>query len=94
VVNAAVHESETVGWTDDRIDRQIEDRAVVNRHVRQITAVPLPCSGEIVFDSSENDLQIALRAGELLSIATGAGTILPAPARDFLAPARYGHAGT
>lgn len=65
MVDAAVHEPEAVGRTDDSIDGQVEDGSAMNRHVRQITTVPLPRIGEVVFNSSENDIQSALIDVEL-----------------------------
>lgn len=54
-VNAAIHEAKTVGRADDGIAGNIENRAAMNRHVRQVAAELLPGIGEVGFDRSEMD---------------------------------------
>ena len=64
MIDAAVHEPETVGRANDGVNGQVEDRPAVDGHVGQIAAMPLPGVGEIVFNGSQHDLQDAASTAE------------------------------
>ena len=49
-IDATVHESETVGRTDDRITGDVQDKAVMDLNKLQIAAEPAPRFRQSVID--------------------------------------------
>lgn len=74
-IDASIHETETIGRTNDSIDPQVQNRPAMNGHKVQIAAVPFPRIRKCVFCRRQNDAHFGSRS----RFSCRAGVVLTSP---------------